>query len=227
MSTATASKNGIASKAQPKEEQGGTAQVEIPGVAIGTMLVPILGTAPLVVHKFTSKAKRQMLDNMQGRKSPKTAKNPEQDFQDARYRTDDGKDGFPVIGFKAATVSAARFYDKSVSMTMLRQALFFDAPFSRIEGQKLAVIDYEGDEPIMREDVVRVGQGTDLRYRPEYRNWSTVLKISFVESLLSRESVLSLVEAGGMGVGVGEWRVEKRGDFGSFQIDPNREVISV
>jgi len=27
-----------------------------------------------------------------------------------------------------------------------------------------------------------------------------------------------------MGVGVGEWRPEKRGDFGTFQIDSTREV---
>jgi hypothetical protein len=45
-----------------------------------------------------------------------------------------------------------------------------------------------------------------------------------VSSLLTRESVLSLVEAGGLGVGIGEWRPEKRGDMGTYFIDPNKEV---
>jgi hypothetical protein len=30
--------------------------------------------------------------------------------------------------------------------------------------------------------------------------------------------VLALIEAGGMGVGVGEWRPEKSGMFGTYQL---------
>jgi hypothetical protein len=80
-------------------------------------------------------------------------------------------------------------------------------------------------EPIQREDVVRVGNGgTDLRYRPQFTEWSTTLEVTYVKSMLTRESVLSLIEAGGLGVGVGEWRPEKRGDMGTFIIDQTREV---
>jgi hypothetical protein len=42
--------------------------------------------------------------------------------------------------------------------------------------------------------------------------------------MLTRESVLSLVEAGGMGVGIGEWRPERKGDFGTYAIDETRDV---
>lgn len=203
--------------------QATAAQVSISRIDTETMLVPLVGTAPLIMHKFSEKAKRQMLDAMQGRKAPKQSKDPEAEYQAAAYRHDDGTYGFPVIAFKAATVGAARFFDKSVTMTMLRQALFFDADLSRTEGQKLVRID---GEPTMREDVVRVGQGgTDLRYRPEFTTWSTTVSVTYVRSMLTRESVLSLIDAGGMGVGVGEWRPEKRGDFGTYQIDDSREVV--
>lgn len=198
------------------------AQVSISRIGTETLRVPILGTAPLIVHRFSEKAKRQMLDGMQGRKSPKEAKNPEAEYEAAFYRTDEGGYGFPVIAFKAATVGAARFYGKSVSMTALRQFVFFDAPFSKDAGQKLAPIT---GEPHMREDVTRVGiGGTDLRYRPEFTEWSTEVEITYVKSMLTRESVLSLIEAGGMGVGIGEWRPEKKGDFGTYQIDETRDV---
>ena len=53
---------------------------------------------------------------------------------------------------------------------------------------------------------------------------STTLTVTYVTSALTRGSVLSLIDAGGLGVGIGEWRVEKDGDFGTFRIDPNREV---
>lgn len=198
------------------------AQVSISRIGTETLSVPIIGTAPLIVHKFSEKARRQMLDNMQGRKSPKEPKNPEAEFEAALYRHDDGGFGFPVIAFKAASVGACRFFGKSMPMTLARQCIFFEAEFSKTDGQKLARID---GTPHMREDVVTVGMnGHDLRYRPEFTEWATTLEVVYVKSMLTRESVLSLIDAGGMGVGVGEWRPEKRGDFGTFQIDQSRDV---
>ena len=58
-----------------------TAAVTITRIAVERMLVPIVGTSPLVVHKFSEKAKRQMLDAQQGRKSPKVARDPDADYQ--------------------------------------------------------------------------------------------------------------------------------------------------
>ena len=198
------------------------AQVSISRIGTETLLVPLVGTAPLIVHKFSEKSKRQMLDAMQGRKSPKQPKDPEGEYAAAFYRHDDGGFGFPVIAFKAASVAACRFFGKSMPMTLARQCIFFDAEFSKADGQKLARLV---GEPRMREDVTRVGMGgTDLRYRPEFTEWSTTVEVTYVTSMLTRESVLSLIEAGGMGVGVGEWRPEKKGDFGTFAIDGGREV---
>lgn len=198
------------------------AQISISKIGTETLRVPLVGTAPLIVHAFSEKAKRQMLDAMQGRKSPKQPKDPDSDYEAAFYRHDDDGYGFPVIAFKAATVGGARFFGKDVTMTGLRQCMFFDAELSKRAGQKLARII---GEPHMREDAVTVGvSGRDLRYRPEFVEWATTLDVIYVKSMLTRESVLSLIEAGGMGVGVGEWRPEKRGDFGTYMIDSTREV---
>ena len=198
-----------------------TAAVTISRIAVERLLVPIVGTAPLIMHRFSEKAKRQMLDAQQGRKSPKVARDPDADYQAAFYRTADGY-GFPAVGFKACTVSAARFYGKDVRMTDLRQFLFFKGVLSPADPQPLVPIV---GEPHMREDVVKLGiSGTDLRYRPEFTEWSAVLDVTYIVSSLTRDSVLSLIDAGGMGVGIGEWRPEKKGDFGTFQIDLSREV---
>jgi len=199
-----------------------SAQVQISRIDTSHMLVPIVGTSPLIIHKFSEKAKRQMLDAQQGRKSPKQARDPEADYQAAFYRTKEGY-GFPAVGFKACTIGAARFYGKDVRMTDLRQFLFFKGQVSENDPQ--ALVEIVG-EPRMREDVVRLGMsGTDLRYRPEFPEWSAVLEVIFIKSSLTQESVLSLIDAGGMGVGVGEWRPEKKGDFGTFQVDPSRDII--
>jgi hypothetical protein len=187
------------------------------------MRVPLVGTMPLIVSNFSEKAKRQMLDAQQGRKTPKVARDPEAEYKAAFYRCKEGY-GFPVTAFKAATVGAARFYGKDVRMTELRQFIFMRGELSEKDRQALVPIT---GEPRMREDVVRLGgmsRSADLRYRPEFPEWSTELEVTFVKSSLSRDSVLSLIDAGGMGIGVGEWRPEHRGEFGTFMIDPSREV---
>lgn len=223
MSTATAKKTATSAPATtstpvPAEE---VAVVSISRIAAETIRVPILGTTPLIVHRFSEKAKKQMLDATQGRRSPKEPKNPDEEYEACFYQFPDGGTGFPVIAFKAATVSAARFYGKQVTMVGLRQQIFFGGEMG-VDGQMLARIDGEAK---MREDVTRVGSGgADLRYRPEFREWATTLEVTYVRSLLTRESVLSLIDAGGMGVGVGEWRPERSGDFGTYCIDQNRQV---
>lgn len=209
--------------------------VQIDRIGAETIIVPIVGTSPLIMHRFSEKAKREMLDRTQGKKNPRQAKDPRAEFEAAGYvmSNDTGKTktyGFPAIAFKAATVSAARFY-RDVTMTALRQFLFFSGIVSGPDRVSLVPITFAGklpkgeEWPRMREDVVRVGMGSaDLRYRPEFWPWRAELTITYVKSALTQGSVLSLIDAGGLGVGVGEWRPERGGDFGQYKVDLSRDV---
>ncbi len=198
----------------------GAAITPIDKISAETLLIPIRGTAPLVVHRFSEKAKLEMLHATQGKKTPRQPKNPQAEYEAAFYRLKDGEPGFPSLAFKAATVGGARFYGKQITMTALKQLAFFTGEpgadghyYVRIFG-----------EPQMREDVVRVGRGSDLRYRPQFTDWFAILTVTYVSSMLTRGSLLSLVDAGGLGVGVGEWRPEKGGDFGTYEIDSTKKV---
>lgn len=201
--------------------------IQINKIDTETLHVPITGTAPLIVHNFSEKSRRQMLDTQQGKKKVKQVRDPQSEYEAAFYRiaTDDGdKYGFPVTAFKAATIGAARFYDKSVTMTALRQFLFMSGVMTKADAQMLVHID---GEPEMREDIVRLGgaaRQADLRYRPMFPAWSTLLTVTYVRSSIDRNSVLSLIDAGGIGIGVGEWRPEKRGEFGTYAIDRHKEI---
>jgi hypothetical protein len=200
-----------------------TTNIEISTIAAQTVRVPIIGTMPLIVHRFADKAKRQMLDAQQGRKSPKEVRDPRADYEASLYRTKEGY-GFPVTAFKAATVGAARFYGKDVSMTHLRQFIFMHGVLTEHDPQ--ALVEIVGT-PRMREDVVRLAgpsRSADLRYRAEFPEWSAVLDVTYVQSCISLNSVLSVIDAGGMGIGVGEWRPEKKGEFGTYKIDPTKDV---
>lgn len=178
--------------------------------------IPIKGTAPLIVHRWSEKAKEMMLHAQQGRKVPKQHKDPQADYESSMYRFGDDGHGFPVMAFKAATVKGgARLFGKSVKMTELRQLFTFLADGDCTDGTQLVRIT---GEPTMREDMVRVGMGTaDIRYRAEYRDWSALLRIEFVPSVIDLDSVVALVDAGGTN-GVGEWRPEKSGSYGTYEV---------
>ncbi len=179
--------------------------------------IEIKGTAPLIVHRWSEKARQMMLDAQQGKKNPKAAKDPHEDFLTSQYRFDDGGHGFPVMAFKSATVKGgARVFGKAVRMTELRQVFTFLADGVGVDGTQLARLI--GAEPVMREDMVRVGMGTaDIRYRAEYRDWSALLRIEYVPSVIDLSSVVALVDAGGTN-GVGEWRPEKSGSYGTYEV---------
>lgn len=205
-----------------------TETVQLNKIDAETLSVPIIGTAPLIVHNFSEKSRRQMLEAQQGKKKVKEVRDPRTEYEAAFYRiaNEDGTEayGFPVTAFKAATTGAARFYDKSITMTGLRQFMFMRGAITKADPQPLVPII---GEPEMREDVVRLGgpsRSADLRYRPMFPQWSCILTVTYVKSSIDRNSILSLIDAGGMGIGVGEWRPEKRGEFGTYQIDQTQEI---
>ncbi len=85
-----------------------------------------------------------------------------------------------------------------------------------------------GSDPVMREDVVKVGRGsTDLRYRPMFIEWSAMLRVTYITSVLTLDSVASLIGAGGMGMGIGEWRPQRGGAYGTYEVDDSKRIKDV
>lgn len=184
-------------------------QIEIPSIEIGRLEIKLIGDSSLIMHKWSEKSKKEMLDKqMKVAKKGREAKNPEQDFRDCIYHHPDGGFGFPSVAFKNAAVSACRFTD-GTKMTVARGAFHVEGEF----------VEIENSEPIPREDMVRVGMGTaDIRYRPEFPNWVAKVRVSFNKRALSAEQIVNLFNLAGFGVGIGEWRPEKDGQFGRFHV---------
>lgn len=179
--------------------------------------VEIVGTSPMIQHKFSEKAKREMLEKQQKKAAKKKeARDPEKEYQASLYKNSKGKVAFPALAVKQAIVSAARNVD-GLPMTILRGAVF-------IKGDEDGLIEviYPKGDLIMREDVVRIGMGSaDLRYRGEIRNWSMKLPIEFNADVLSTEQILNLLQTAGFACGLGEWRPERNGESGTFTIKDN------
>jgi hypothetical protein len=187
--------------------------VELKRLDIQKITLTLVGDSPLIMHKWSEKAKKEMLDKqMKKAKTAKAAKDPEQDYKDSLYEYPGGGYGFPTIGIKAAAVNAAAQCD--MFKTDARATFHIDGELVKIDG-----------EPEPREDMVRVGMGTaDIRYRGEFKNWSTTFTIRYNASVLSAEQIVNLFNAAGFGVGIGEWRPQKSGSYGRFHVATGAEA---
>lgn len=58
----------------------------------------------------------------------------------------------------------------------------------------------------------------DIRYRPEFKHWRVKLPIKYNADKISLEQLVNLFNLAGFGVGVGEWRPEKDGQYGMFHV---------
>jgi hypothetical protein len=183
--------------------------------------IPIEGTAPLIQFNFGAKARQIMLDRQQGKVIEREPKQPEELFQAALYPLPGDRYGHPAVAFKNAIVGGVRFFRGSkLTMTAVKPALFV-----RGEGPD-ALVPIDG-VPKMREDPVRnANGGTDLRFRPVFWPWTATLQIVYVRNTFSLESLVALVDAGG-NVGVGEWRPERGGGFGTFMVSETAEAREV
>ena len=214
-------------------------EIKIKPIEMNTVEVTIIGETPLIMHAWSEKAKRMMLEAQQGKAKAKSKviRNPVDEFIQSMYWLEGkpqygdnaseedcrkafekaikkgAKFGFPATAFKQASTVAAYRLGWVKNQTGLRGAFF-------ISGDYGDMLEIKSETPIMREDMVKIGMGTaDLRYRGEFRNWQTTFRIQYISNgEYSLENIINVVNAGGTICGVGEWRPERDGAFGRYHI---------
>lgn len=189
------------------------ATVNIKPVAIEQATITIESLTPMIQHRWSDSARETMKAKKMGKKTKdREPCDPEQEFNDATYRTEAGEYGVPMMAVKNAIIGAAH-KDLGVEKTLVRKSLFLEC---RDPGK---IIPIRCDTPFMREDTVRVGmKSADLRYRPEFPSWECDLHIKYDSANLTIEDIVNLVNRAGFGVGIGDWRPEKGGEFGRFGV---------
>lgn len=210
-----------------------TEVIEIKPLDIRRVNVRIIGDTPLIVHAWSEKAKRQMLEaQMKTTKTKaKDVRDPYDDFIQSLYWLEGkpkestpeafekavkngAKWGFPVGAIKQAGNSAAYRMGWVKNQMALRGSYFLQTEYGEMAEIKGAI-------PEIREDMVRIGMGSaDLRYRGEFKNWYMDMVLEYNASAdMTLEQILNVVNAGGYTCGIGEWRPEKDGFNGKYHIE--------
>lgn len=208
--------------------------IQIKPIEVKTATITVEGTSPLLVHNWGIKAKRQMLEKQM--KTSKTkgreAKDPFDDFIHSLYWLTDEPEsatpdefaalinggatfGFPATGFKQATLSGAYQAGVTPNKTGLRSSFF-------IEGEGAGQLVKINGTPEPHESMVRIGgisKTADIRYRGVFNEWSAALTFRYnAGGQFTLEQIVNCISLGGFSIGVGEWRPERDGSFGTYRV---------
>ena len=199
-------------------------EVTLQPIKIKEVEITIIGKTPLIVNNFNEKSRRQILDAQMKKPKTKETRNPIEDGMRALYwltpmpeeftkeafdkaLIEGARFGFPAKGIKASIVSGAYRNKMTPDKVSLQGAFLIP--------EELIEIKYE--ELRIREDYVRIARGgTDVRFRPEFKNWSMTFKMEYNENTYSLEQLLNFINIGGFSCGLGEMRVEKGDNYGSY-----------
>jgi hypothetical protein len=211
-----------------------TDQIELTFQRLSTERVEfaIIGTTPFIANRVSEKAKRELLwPSLRGtaQKSGVPKHNPIEEYRSAPYRLTRAESptaiGFPCGGFKAAMATAA-LEVAGVSKAQVERLVFVD----RTSESDLVPI-YGVPKLFMR-----VTRNSDINRTPDVRTrcivhaWAAVFTVRFVMPRLNAANVGNLLVSAGMVAGLGDWRPEKGGDNGQFEVvnrnDPRFEQIA-
>ena len=206
--------------AAPERAEGGSYEIQAP--KRGRVGFEVRGRS-YIQNAFSQKAIEEMLKKHMGLSVQREKKVPREVIERAIIRNVDGVVCAPPVAIKSAMLTASGQIKKFIPKTQLRTVLF-------VEGESVPI---SFEKMIPRLDMVRtsgIGRTPDVRFRPNFVGWSARFIVEYSDSLLNQQTIVDLVNRAGS-VGIGEWRPERNGTHGTFEIarviDTAREAAEV
>ena len=132
------------------------------------------------------------------------------------YLDEGGAPTFPASAFRANIEAAAR---KLRQGAQVREGLIVE---------EVEVFDYDRTLGTTGVEVarnaqftvgVRVRQARVLRTRARFDRWAATFRVDTDPELVDREQLLVWLDIGGRRLGVGDWRPQKSGPYGRFEVE--------
>lgn len=193
-----------------------TKAVEIKAPRFEIIELKIEGTAPLVQHKFSQKAKNQIIATQMAGSQAKSRKqrepkNFDEVYKGAMHLSREGWAGIPAGAFRNAMISACRTVGYTMTRAKLAAFVLADG-YEEDEGTPLIRIF---GEPERHTAYARNDNGSvDIRIRPMWKEWYAIVRVRFDADMLSATDVANLMMRVGMQVGIGEGRPDSKNSAG-------------
>lgn len=198
-------------------------------ISTSTVNVRIEGVNPLLIHRFREENERP--DAIRPAKSKRVNDTQEEALLNAN-RTQKGYhyiSAFAVINSMVAT-------GQNHKQRGNRKNLGYLVPSAcRVAGDNpdiilINVVDHVAtDKDVIvdaRPVVIPATKGRIMRYRPKYENWYLEFSLTILTDLIDVDTAYRLLCEAGLQIGLGDFRPQKRGPFGTFMVTEWKEVSS-
>ena len=191
----------------------------------------IRGIAPLVIHRFSAKTKNQMKLKMEtgkaaSSKKNRDPKNTDDTYNESRYISREGWDGFHAAAIRNAMISACRLV--GFKMTLAKLSVFVEADGVDKDEPQIPLIRIIG-KPTKQEDMARVETGQPyVTIRAAYHDWKAKIRIRWDNDQFTVVDIANLLSRVGLQVGIGEGRPDSKNScgmgWGMFEVEGTKEL---
>lgn len=209
-------------KTTPPAADAASQTVTIRAPDMRTAVFTLVGTSPLVQHRFANKAKMMQSQEegpRKGAKKQREAKDFDANYLAAIHMSADGWAGVPASAFRNAMISACRL--AGFKMTHAKLSVFVHA--DGIDQDGFPIVRVNGTYERFDAAVRNATGVADVRARPMWREWSITLRVKYDADVLSATDVANLLMRAGEQVGIGEGRHDSKQScglgFGCFSIE--------
>jgi hypothetical protein len=174
----------------------------------------VTGTSPLITHNPYGSMKAGGGPDL----GIKTIPTPDEEADGSVYRTPTGLIAIPTAAFRSCVLAAGkgRRIGKTAATTVVKGAVFVADEFSPL--RTLAGEPMEKWSTDVRRVVVQ--RNAVLRGRARFEEWAATVHFEHDPDFIAAEQVAELLTIGGRTVGVGDYRPERSGPFGRFEVAP-------
>jgi hypothetical protein len=177
---------------------------------IDTFAVTISQISALLVNRFHEAAQAEATSGVHSQaRDPQT---PEEDAESRLYVLPDGSYYFPGENLRQSMITAAGRHKigRRGAGTDAAAALSIEPDAMPLTG------DWHTDS---RAVVIPATKGRILRHRPMFDKWSIDFNLLIVSSMFDVQLARRVLDDAGLFVGLGDFRPQKKGPFGRFQVD--------
>jgi hypothetical protein len=188
----------------------------------------IVGTAPLVQNKFSTRVLEGMAaDQAAGpsakKRAKRDAKNFDLCFKEATHYAEDGWAGIPASAFRAGLISTCRLLGFPMTLAKLSVFVLADG-YERDRFGVQPLVKITKGKPVRTDFAVRNATGVaDIRPRPMWaEGWEAIVTIRFDADQFTLDDVTNLLARMGEQVGIGAGRPDSKDSagmgWGTFRI---------
>lgn len=181
-----------------------------------TIKVQIEGLTPLLIHRFSENAEQAK----KTRRIEVKSVDPREEATRHAYIAEDGTFYFSAFAIPNCMGNAGANHKARGT----RKTLRFVVPSAvRTTSDRITITNGDGKpakgfEVDSRPVTIPATKGRIMRHRPRWDTWGATFELIINDDLLDPATAHVLLQEAGLANGIGDFRPEKRGPFGTFRV---------